>query len=417
MEKIGTKPFEYQFVGTHPIIRQYKGNELITNYRPSYDIPNDWQDIRESNPINSVVFYVGHSLDYSQYDTFGVYNSLSDDKGYKVYIDGVQYGDVYNNSNRFSIRWSTSGITTGDLITDPETLKAHKIVIVPVTDGAYFTLFRVYNSGSSSRETQGVLWAHFNFTPNYTINLQYLFYSVGAGGISCPLVKIVTSTNDRLNVNSIAYMAYGCSNLKSVPIFSGLNDNLQLGYTFSGCQSLKTIRFQDANISGTSTYTFRDCYNLEDIITKNVQYIQTNLSYLYVNCYKLKQILPLSTNISSISNMSDFIVNMTELEDIVLDLRDYTNLTTFGAHGDATHFVGGFKGLRVSNQAPLNGNTTPINISYTGMDRDALVTLFNDLPQAVSDRNRINIRGCTGTNSLTAEDKEIATNKGWVVQI
>ena len=72
----------------------------------------------------------------------------------------------------------------------------------------------------------------------------------------------------------------------------------------------------------------------------------------------------------------------------------------------------GFKGLRVSNQAPFSGSTPQINVSYTGMDRAALVQLFNDLP-TVSGGQVINITGCTGSADLTEDDKSIATNKGW----
>jgi hypothetical protein len=72
------------------------------------------------------------------------------------------------------------------------------------------------------------------------------------------------------------------------------------------------------------------------------------------------------------------------IEDTILDVSAATGLTKIGCYGDSSHFMGGFKGLRVSDQAPFDSATAPqIDVSYTGMDRNALVQLFQDLPYNV----------------------------------
>ena len=96
-------------------------------------------------------------------------------------------------------------------------------------------------------------------------------------------------------------------------------------------------------------------------------------------------------------------------EDYVLDLSNCTALNKIAAIQTAR-----FTGLRVSSSATFGGATPQINVSYTGMDRTALVQLFNDLP-TVSGGQVINITGTTGSEDLTVDDVMIAVNKGWTV--
>lgn len=104
----------------------------------------------------------------------------------------------------------------------------------------------------------------------------------------------------------------------------------------------------------------------------------------------------------------------TSLEDTFLDLSFNDTLTLVRVYGTNVHPVRGLKGLVVSSAAPFNGASPQINISYTGLAREALVALFQSLP-TVTDNQVCNITGATGAADLTADDLAVATSKGWTI--
>ena len=135
----------------------------------------------------------------------------------------------------------------------------------------------------------------------------------------------------------------------------------------------------DIDLSKGFAYT--EYYNdlLTAVTAKNNLIIASGLDYCFYNAASLKY-LP-KINYSNVSDMTNFITNAPALENTVLDVSAATTLTKIDICGDSTHFMSGFKGLRISNQAPFNSAITPqINISYTNMDKAALLQLFNDLP-------------------------------------
>ena len=119
-------------------------------------------------------------------------------------------------------------------------------------------------------------------------------------------------------------------------------------------------------------------------------------------------------NYTNAANMTSFITNAKSLKDFVLDLSYAGKLKTFGVYGNSSNRVDGLKGLLVSQNAPFTGSSPQINVSYTGLDQNALVALFNSLP-TVTAGQIINITGATGASALTAQQLAIAINKGWTV--
>lgn len=363
--------------------------------------PADWSDIRKDCPKNSIALYAAHATDFTSYDNLGF--SATCTGGYNVFIDGVQYGSTYASNAQCSITWSTSGITTGDDITTPSTLKAHKIWIEPATEGNNITRFRCYRVAASGNEEQGILWAHFNLSNN--INLASLFYD----DTKCrnKLVLACTAKGNTINLStSIAYAFYMCNALEYLPVLIGSNINMSLAFPY--VYALENLTFKGNGTTINNTF-----YNATAL-----KQIKGNPTFaagqgLFYNCYALEE-LP-DINFSSATNCNNLIVNASSLKDTVLDASAGTGITKIGCYGNSTYFMTGFKGLRVSNQAPFSNATPPqINVSYTGMDRTALVQLFNDLP-TVSSGQIINITGCTGASSLTDDEVSIATNKGWTV--
>ena len=323
---------------------------LIEQALNPFNKPSDWSDIRVDCPENSIALYAAHSADYSSYDNLGFTATCSG--GYNVFIDGTQYGTTYASGAQCSITWSTSGITTGDDITTPSALKAHKIWIEPATAGNNITAFKCDRVAASGTEEQGILWAHFNLTNE--INIENGFYT--ASTFENRILTACTAKNNKISLYSgLPYCFYYCDSLEYVPVFIASNSYR----SFYGA--------------------FRYCYKLKKLTIKNLKALSVN--NFFTEARSLEKLNLPNADFSKTPAMTNFLTNAANLKDTTLDARTGTLFTRLGCYGSSSYFMGGFKGLRVSNEAPFNDAISPqINVSYTGMDRAALVQLFNDLP-------------------------------------
>lgn len=367
------------------------------------DKPISWPDIRKNTQNGHIYLLVD--------DRYPIGFTVTATDGYSVKIDGVAYAD-YNNQTQFSMAdWSDYTDTEGYDISEPTgASKAHIIDIHSQTETADITAFHCDRVAASGTEQQGILWIHFNL--NNQINLNLL--SARSSYYENRIMKAITAKNNLLKVStSLGSFAFNTQALEYVPIIDGNNETINCASMFAGSGVSKVI-LQNLKISASSsTYVF---YNskVEDLTFKNVDTSAVSNFSFFFNLAKNLKKLP-NMNYSSATNISSFLRYNIALEDTVLDVSAATGLTKIDCDGNAANFMSGFKGLRVSSSAPFNNATSPqINVSYTGMDRTALVQLFNDLP-TVSDGQSINIVGCTGTADLTAEDELIATNKGWTI--
>lgn len=311
-----------------------------------------------------------------------------------------------------SLGYDNSHLINGDDITTPSALKAHKIWIEPSTSGNNITQFRCRRVAESGDEEQGVLWGHFNI--KNSIKLVTAFYADST--YKNPLLTACTASGNKINIESLEHAFAQSVLLEYLPKFDGNNNSMGLSQTFRNCQKLKTVLLDNMTI--TSYYHMcNSCYILEDIKCKNVtanSTSNTSISSAYYSCYALKATIP-TVYPSTLQRMDNYLTYTENLKDTIIDTRTDTSLKVIGTYGSASYFMDGLKGLRVSSEAPFDYTTAPqINISYTGMDREAIVTLFNDLP-TVSSGQIINITGCSGAMSLDGDDIEIATYKGWTV--
>lgn len=353
---------------------------LIEQALNPFQKPSDWNDIRVDCPADSIALYAAHSADYSDYDNLGFAATCTG--GYKVFIDGTQYGSTYASGTQCSITWSTSGITTGDDITTPSALKAHKIWIEPATEGNNITDFtgaRVVSG--SGYEDQGILWVHFN------IDTSIHFQLGEENSYHSKRINAITAKNNTINISRFQQSCHSCPDLSYTPVFIGPQEEISCYSAFSYCSKLQKLNFKNIKVRALGN-TFFACPSL----------------------LKLPKI-----DFSGAVFANRFVVNATSLKDTIIDMSSATGLRIVGIYGDSTHRINGLKGLRVSNEAPFDYATPPqINVNYTGLDRNALVQLFNDLP-IVSAGQIISIVGATGASDLTADDEAIATAKGWTI--
>lgn len=358
-------------------------------------------DLNESyNEVN------GQYLVSTQYDNLGFTATCTG--GYNVFIDGTQHGTTYASGATCTITWSTSGITTGDIITTPELLKAHKIWIEPATEGNDITAFHCARVAASGSETQCLLWVHFNIKNAIECEYTYNRYGYYAN----KNILAITALNNILRLSKFYLAFYGITSLEYVPILDLQNKKNSFESIFESDTNITNITFKNVEVTSLSR-AFNNTQNLKKIKTNNLVVKATSVNVAFSNS-GIEDISSLNIDWTNVTNANDFIVIDTNLKNTILDTSAATGLTKIGCYGNSSYFMSGFKGLRVSNEAPFSGTAPQINVSYTGMDRQALVTLFNDLP-TVSDGQIINVTGSTGSENLTDEDISIAENKGWTV--
>ena len=365
--------------------------------------PASWPDIRKNLIPNSIRLLAD--------ERYPLGFTASATGGYTVKIDGEVKG-TYASGAQCSIPqtdWPNTGYPI-DYPTGAET--AHIVDIYPTTEENNITAFKCSRVAASGTEAQGVLWAHFNLTN--AIMLDEMLYN----DVTNELCTAITAKSDKITLTSIYGWSSGinrtfanCSSLEYIPSLITRSGQKTYWEAFKGTQ-IKKVKLSQGKTSTDSYGLFQSCQQLEKI-SSNFTIVPTERTFL--NCQSLKQLPTLDS--TSSTNMSDFIVNAKSLKDTVLDVRDATGATRIGCFAQSSdYFMNGFKGLRVSNQAPFDSWSPQIDIRNTGLDRDALVQLFNDLP-TVTNGQIINITGTTGTADLTDDDKAIATDKGWTITL
>lgn len=331
-----------------------------------------WPDIRFGTPSNSAVLLVALAGDFSEYDNFGFV--VNCEGGYNVFIDGVQYGTTYASGSQCSITWSQYSTTTGFPVTQPEALTAHIVQIVPEISNNSISYFKCARVASSGTEEQGVLWVHLpqdTQLPEGAFSLSNVLNSI--------LTAITTDSGDLAVYNSGIFQ--NTEALVYVPILecSSFTGSLYLMFQNSG---IRKIVFKNLTLAGSITSSaFEKCKNLQEVKFINCSLKPSIASYMFSNSNNLLRLPPI--DFSETTSCQNFISYAVKLKDTLLNFTLAKNMTVLGAFGNTTSPSKGIKGVLVSANAPFTGSAPQINISYTGLDRNALVALFKSLPYNV----------------------------------
>ena len=159
-------------------------------------------------------------------------------------------------------------------------------------------------------------------------------------------------------------------------------------------------------------FMFSGCTGLtkvSDLDTKN----GTNFNYVFSRCTSLTEIPDLDTkNGTTFNHMFNECTSLTEIPD--LDTKNGTEVTSFGymfqGCTSLTHF-------RDNPNAPEGSRwqcNASINFGDCPLDRESILKVFNGL-QTVSSKT-ITISKTTN-GYLSADDKAIATAKGWTINV
>ena len=342
--------------------------------------PSDWIDIRSGALSNSIYFLVAHSSDYQTYPTFTVNSIISNSGTYDVFVDGLKQATTASGTAT-TLTWSTLALTSGYDVTYPSSLKTHIVRVTSTSNSNYLQYITVKNNS-------GLLWAHFSLDNAHGISLNEFARNDAQ-------LEAITSENGVLYINNVAdpyysfhHFANGCTSLKTVPIidFSLMSFNVQsTNSSFLNCEKLEEISL--INCKGYSgdgaLISFAEgCTSLKKLTFKNCDYATTGAGGAFDGCSKLEK-LPNGINYSYITEVQNFLRGCTSLKDTFLDFSSGASAQYLRMGGSSDKRIDGLKGMTVSSSAPFSGTSPQINVSYTGLDRAALVNLFKSMPYNV----------------------------------
>lgn len=376
-----------------------------------------WPDIRPAARPKAIVIMAGVKADYSAYNKLGFLATC--ENGYSVFIDGVHYDD-FSSNEQCSITWSQYSATTGFTVNYPLELQAHIIQIIPKLPTNDITHFKMQRVTGGLNEYQGCLWLHFNITNEISLTELARADSWQTGGqYQNNILKAITAFNNELKVNNLMSFV-SSTNISYLPTLILSTDTSLYNAFFDGLKpfgdiNAKKIVMKDGKIN-TLFRTFYRNLLLEKVDFCNCSFQNiSELSYCFYDCRKLKR-LP-NIDCTEAINMSSFLYCNRELKDTFLDLSYAQYLDKIGAYGTLEVPLWGLKSLLVSNQAPFEGTSPQIDVSYTGLDKNALLALFDSLPTVnTTELERfIRITGAVGANQLSSQEITLATDKGWIV--
>lgn len=387
----------------------------VTYYSGSIDLNNTYIKVNGSlwfgretwkpsiYDTNCMIELVGHTSDYSSYNNYGFTPTVSSGGTYNVWIDNQKVKENIASETATQLSWSDLALTTGYAVTTPSSLKTHIVKIEPSVDTNTLTGNQVTRVADSGTEQQGRLYQIIGTKDIFSLNRV----SSNTASVSNPVLKSLDSFTGELNSNTLVYSFYD-TELEHIPTLSMQGTSS----VYDGLGAFQQTKIKYVVLKGTNTLKehskFFDTSTLEKIDSENA--LEFNTSD-FGNNKKLKM-FPKGTFVNS--DYSEFLINDSSLLPADLDLSSNNTITKLDIYGSSSYRIDGLKSLLVSNEAPFNGTSPQINVSYTGLDKTALVDLFNSMP-TVSSGQSINITGCTGTSSLTNDDKSIVTTKGWTI--
>ena len=188
--------------------------------------------------------------------------------------------------------------------------------------------------------------------------------------------------------------------------------NPNIAYAFYNSREITKLRIKNLKQDTYVSEPYTNTRNLTEIEAENCTFVMQ--SNMFRECRSLKK-LPESIDYTARDFYEPAILRgAVALQNTMLDFSGNNIVKRLHITANA-EYVGGVKGVVVSPNAPFNASTSPqLDVSYTGLNRGALVNLFNSMP-TVTDSQVCNVTGATGAAALTASDLAIATNKGWTV--
>lgn len=216
---------------------------------------------------------------------------------------------------------------------------------------------------------QGILQAQINIKNKIDLNNAF-----SSDTIQNPLLKSIEGNLNLKDKNSLVHFNGGNNATQHIdPIIYEDSDELDITNALNNNASVKYLKI-DANVDPSVTSKFANNSSLEKLDSKET--IEAGVS-AFENT-NLKLIPNVSFNNA---DQSSVLTNDTNLAPTTLDFRDKDNMTKLGVYGEESDEIDNLQFVKVSTEAPFDHQITPqIDVSYTGLDRNGLVNLFNTMP-------------------------------------
>ena len=207
---------------------------------------------------------------------------------------------------------------------------------------------------------------------------------------------------DTSNVTVMAGMFTNCSSLTSIPLLD-TSKVAMMSNLFNGCYSLTSIPLLDTSNVTSMISMFHSCSSLTYIPLLNTSKVK-NMNSIFYNCSSLNSISALDT--SNVTNMINMFFGCSSLTSIpLLDTSKVTSMNNMLRGCSSVKYLGGFKNLSISISAYFLDQCPNLTV-------ESLMNVINNLATVSGKTLRF---GATNLSKLTAEQKAIATNKGWTL--
>lgn len=264
---------------------------------------------------------------------------------------------------------------------------------------------------------------------------------------NCYSLETITGISDwqfQFN-NSMSSMFYNCYNLKNLDIHNWtVNNTTNLSSIFYCCYSLEELNLSNWKISSNCTNIssmFNACYRLKHIICNfnlwdtskvttfssvfkdcrsltefpnisNWDYSEaTTINDIFYNCYSLTEVTWRNVNLPKCTSMTTLFRYCYNL--VYIDLSNW-NIPLITNNTNYYHTLGQCSKLKTVISYPIPSTYTNIGFQECeNLTHETIINILTLLPQTTAGHT-IHFPSLI-INSLTAEEKQIATNKNWTI--
>ena len=209
-----------------------------------------------------------------------------------------------------------------------------------------------------------------------------------------------------------------CYNLEFIPQIQFKSGALiYLNDTFKNCHKLTIIPdiFNDCIIFMPSN-AFDGCHSLRQLPWLNFSKEETTFSFMFKDCRSITTIP--EYDFSSATQVDQMLKNCVNLKSLpLLDFSKVKNINSFFGENELTYLtdLGGFKGLKIDWNDGYGLNKCP------NLTKESVLNVINHLYDFRANGDSTTTKtikfNSKSLSLLSDEEKQIATNKGWVISM
>ena len=210
----------------------------------------------------------------------------------------------------------------------------------------------------------------------------------------CPMfdIGVVTDIDQAFN---------RCKYIIAIPLLD-TRSITNMNVMFRECASLTTIPPLNTSNVNSMIGMFEFCYSLNSIPQMDTSKVE-NMREMFYTCRALTTIPQLDTSkVTDMDNMFGFCQAVTSLP--LLNVSNVTSMSSMFRNCYSLMNLAGFTGLKTNLDLSPCSNLT----------KESLLNVFNEAADVTASPKTLTL-GSTNLNKLTAEEKAIATNKGWTL--